>query len=136
MRHSAAPSDGPLLRTAIEIDGRRVVLGLPAALWRGGPGARDAGERVAGGADDDSPAETADGDASRGSAGDVLAPVGGTLQAWKVADGVRVAAGEPVAVLEAMKMEMMVTAPSEGCLRWHVQPGATVAAGGAIGTIV
>jgi acetyl-CoA/propionyl-CoA carboxylase biotin carboxyl carrier protein len=114
------PPDAPLARTAIEIDGRRVVIGLPAALlagWAGAPGPAAAPR--------DPPRDDAI----------VSAPVSGTLQAWKVADGEPVATGQPVVTLEAMKMEMLVTSHRAGRLTWLVQPGAPVEAGGALGRI-
>ncbi|AVS85727.1 acetyl/propionyl-CoA carboxylase subunit alpha, partial [Paracidovorax avenae] len=59
------------------------------------------------------PAQSADagGAAEEGA---VPAPVAGTVQAWKVAEGDTVAEGDVVAVMEAMKMEMQVTAPRAG----------------------
>ena len=91
-----------LLRTAMEIDGRRVTLGLPLALMRGLQ-VLPAGE----GQFQPAPAVAAAQDI-------VPAPISGTLQAWKVADGAVVQQGELIAVMEAMKMEMPVTAPRNG----------------------
>lgn len=98
-----APMAGPqVLRTFVEIDGKRHALGLPAALWGGlshaAPTPVPASEAV--------PAEP----------GAVKAPVAGNLHAWVVEDGAEVEAGQVIAVMEAMKMETQVLAPCAGVL--------------------
>ncbi len=115
------PADTALVRTAIEIDGRRVALGLPALLLQGlqaGPGAQPAGALAQ--------AATPGG---TGEEGAVPAPVAGTVQAWKVTEGDTVAEGDVVAVMEAMKMEMQVTAPRAGRIAGLVAVGSYQAAG-------
>ena len=110
--------DTALVRTAIEIDGRRVALGLPALLLQGLqalPGAQAAGAPAASSVAPDE--------------GAVPAPVAGTVQAWKVAEGDTVAEGDLVAVMEAMKMEMQVTAPRAGRIAGLVAVGSYQAAG-------
>ena len=63
-------------------------------------------------------------------AGDVVAPLGGTVQQVLVAVGQRVAEGEKVAVLEAMKMNTQITAPRSGAVaRVEVRPGQVVETG-------
>ncbi len=120
-------SDVALVRTAVEIDGRRMALGLPAELLRGfrsasGGGASSSAEaRVA--------ADPAVDPAT------VPAPIAGTLQSWKVADGDTVAAGDTIASMEAMKMEMPVTAHRAGRIALKVDQGNYVAAGLAIAEI-
>jgi acetyl-CoA/propionyl-CoA carboxylase biotin carboxyl carrier protein len=132
-RSEPPPSDAALVRTAIEVDGRRVALGLPASLLQGlqaagvavgGDGA-SAGGLGSGAASASAPAEE----------GAVIASVAGNLQAWKVADGDEVAEGDTVAVLEAMKMEMPVTAHRAGRIALKAVEGAAVAAGAAIAVI-
>ena len=74
--------------------------------WRlGGPAlpARAHAERIA-----------ADGGASAEADGSVRAPMPGTVLAVKVHEGQTVTAGEPLGVLEAMKMEHTLTAPTDG----------------------
>jgi len=74
--------------------------------WRlGGPAlpARAHAERIA-----------TDGGASAEADGSVRAPMPGTVLAVKVHEGQTVTAGEPLGVLEAMKMEHTLTAPTDG----------------------
>ncbi|MDT0300956.1 acetyl/propionyl/methylcrotonyl-CoA carboxylase subunit alpha [Streptomonospora wellingtoniae] len=65
-----------------------------------------------------------------GAAGDgtVRSPMPGTVLSLAVAEGERVVAGSPVAVVEAMKMEHTVTAPVDGTVsELPVRPGRPVA---------
>lgn len=110
-------SDPTLIRTHLEIDGKRVSLALPSLLVAG-LGAAGQGTAATGGG---KPAE--DG---------IAAPVSGTLQAFKIADGATVAEGELVAVMEAMKMETQVLAPKAGRLRLIVKEGDYLQAGDAL----
>lgn len=144
---SAAARPAPVLhdsvmRTAIELDGRRVMLGLPpgfmttlatqlasVGLSSATPGAgllQDAAG--AGGA-------TPQGAAGRASPGSLAAPIDGTLLSWKAEDGATVEKGQLVAVMEAMKMEMQVTAHRAGTLHHAVGAGCVVAAGAPLGRI-
>ncbi|MGJ4857151.1 biotin carboxylase N-terminal domain-containing protein [Labrys sp. La1] len=104
-----------LLRTAVEIDGRRVTLGLPPALLGGLQAVPSA-----------APAAAVQAEVSPDA---VVAPMAGTLRSWQVEDGAEVAEGDVVAVMEAMKMEMQVKAHRTGKLAQEVQAGATVTAG-------
>jgi propionyl-CoA carboxylase alpha chain len=62
--------------------------------------------------------------------GSLLAPMPGTVVSLAVAKGDDVAAGQPVLVLEAMKMQHTVAAPTAGTVtEIDVEPGAQVAAG-------
>ncbi|MFH0132583.1 acetyl/propionyl/methylcrotonyl-CoA carboxylase subunit alpha [Variovorax sp. VaC1] len=117
-------SDTTLHRTAIEVGGRRMSLGLPPELLRGLSSAAVG----AAGAVPLAAAPVAD-------AAAVPAPVSGTLQGWKVADGDEVAQGTVIAVMEAMKMEMQVVAHRAGRIAMSAAAGAYVAAGVAIATI-
>ncbi|MFY0476115.1 acetyl/propionyl/methylcrotonyl-CoA carboxylase subunit alpha [Achromobacter marplatensis] len=123
-----APLGGVNLhRTAVEIDGRRVSLGLPAELLRGlqSAGAAAAGLETAGVAGALAPAN----------AHGVAAPIAGTLQAWNAEDGATVKQGDLIATMEAMKMEMQVLAPRDGVLKHQAAAGKAVAAGAEIGRI-
>ena len=116
-------ADTSLLRTAIEIDGRRVQLGLPAVLLQG---LAAAGGQGAGAA---APAEAAVDAAA------VTSPIAGNLHAWKVADGDTVQEGDVIAVMEAMKMEMQVTAHRSGRVALAAAAGTAQALGAVIARI-
>lgn len=116
-RPAVAPVSG-LQRFPVEVDGRRVVLGLPAELLAGigRPAPEPATEPAA--------------DAS-----ELRTPAPGTLVRWLLDDGAEVAAGDPVAVLDAMKMETTVTAHRPGTLTRRAETGATVAPDAVLATI-
>ncbi|MCC2028671.1 ATP-grasp domain-containing protein [Microbacterium sp. YMB-B2] len=112
--------DAGMQRFGVEIDGKRVVLGVPAALLRGFASA-PSGEAAA---------EPASADPA-----DLRAPVPGSLVRWLVDDGAEVAAGDAVAVLDAMKMETQVAAHRAGMLSQTASVGDMVAADAVIGRI-
>ena len=115
-------ADTSLLRTAIEIDGRRVTLGLPAVLLQGlAAGASGSASAVA-------EKEAIDPAA-------VASPIAGNLHAWKVADGDEVKEGDVIAVMEAMKMEMQVSAHKAGRISLAAQAGTAQALGAVIAHI-
>lgn len=105
----------PLQRTWVEIDGRRVTLGLPASLLQG----------VAQTATS-APVSTT---AAAVQDGDVLAPMAGSLIAWKVTEGEVVEAGAVIAVMESMKMESPITAPRAGRVAQQVVAGSSLQPG-------
>ncbi|MCO5154567.1 MULTISPECIES: acetyl/propionyl/methylcrotonyl-CoA carboxylase subunit alpha [unclassified Shinella] len=111
------PAEDPtLVRTHFEIDGKRVSLALPSLLLAGlGAAGQGAG--------------SAAGKGGRPAEDGIAAPVSGTLQAFKIADGATVAEGDLVAVMEAMKMETQVLAPKAGRLRLRVKEGDYLQAG-------
>ncbi len=109
-----AEAPAALQRTYVEIDGKRVRLGLPAGLGL----APDGGAAPAA-----APAVAAP------APGDVLAPLTGSLVAWRRHGGERVQAGEVIAVLEAMKMETAVAAPRAGRLECLAAAGSVLQAG-------
>ena len=120
----AQPSAEPeILRTFVEIDGKRHELGLPAALLRG------MSLDTAPLAQQDSPGATA------ADAQALLTPVAGNLHTWVVEDCATVTAGQVVAVVEAMKMETSVLAPCDGQVRIAKQAGDYFEAGALIGRI-
>ena len=116
-RPAVAPVSG-LQRFPVEIDGRRVMLGLPAELLAG---IGRPGEVAA-------PVPSAD-------PSELRAPAPGTLVRWLVDDGAVVAEGDPVAVLDAMKMETTVTAHRAGTLTPRADTGATLSADALLATI-
>ncbi|WP_138417050.1 acetyl/propionyl/methylcrotonyl-CoA carboxylase subunit alpha [Sinomonas gamaensis] len=108
----------------VELDGKAVQLGVPArlfeALMNGGGGNASPGHPTVAVADD----------------GELAAPMSGTLVKWLAESGDTVEAGQPVAVLEAMKMETVVQAHRSGTLeRSKQEPGAAVARGELLGRI-
>ncbi|MGW5435055.1 ATP-binding protein [Nocardia asteroides] len=66
------------------------------------------------------------GDAGHVGDAEIRSPMPGAVIAAPVADGATVAAGDPVIVIEAMKMEHALTAPVAGTVEVLVQPGAQV----------
>jgi acetyl-CoA/propionyl-CoA carboxylase biotin carboxyl carrier protein len=121
---SAGAEDAGVVRTFVEIDGKRHELGLPAGLLAG----ISLGAPADAAADDAVAAPGADPQA-------VVTPVAGNLHAWVVEDGAVVEAGQVVAVMEAMKMETSVLAPCGGRLRTSCQPGGYYDARARIGRI-
>ena len=117
-----AEGEGALLRTYLEIDGKRVRLGLPAGLGLqlGGASAPATAAQA--------PAATAP--------GDVLAPLTGSLVAWHKHSGDLVQAGEVIAVVEAMKMESAVAAPQAGRLECLATVGGMLNAGQCMARVV
>ena len=109
LRPAPAP-DAALRRFPVEIDGRRVVLGLPIGLLGGLGGLADAG--TAAPASD--PTE-------------LRSPAPGTLVRWLADDGASVSEGDPVAVLDAMKMETTVAAHRSGVLSHRVELSSAIA---------
>ncbi|MBX8538202.1 ATP-grasp domain-containing protein [Pseudomonas cichorii] len=120
---SAASADPGVLRTFVEIDGKRHELGLPAALLRG-----VSLNAAAPGTESVATAEARDPQA-------IVTPVAGNLHAWVVADGESVQAGQVIAVMEAMKMETSILAPCAGQLQIAEQPGSYFEAKSRIGRI-
>ncbi len=101
----------PMLRVAVEIDGKRHELGLPANLLAALPAAGRALPAIDAPAVDEST---------------VTAPVAGTLTLWQAGDGDRVEAGQVIAVIEAMKMETRVEAHRAGKLSRIAVEGAVL----------
>jgi acetyl-CoA/propionyl-CoA carboxylase biotin carboxyl carrier protein len=117
LRPAPAP-DAALQRFPVEIDGRRVVLGVPSGLL--------AGLGQAGGGAATTPAADPT---------ELRSPAPGTLVRWLVDDGADVSEGDPVAVLDAMKMETTVAAHRSGALSQRAELAASVAADGVLAVI-
>ncbi|PYI68474.1 acetyl-/propionyl-CoA carboxylase subunit alpha [Arthrobacter livingstonensis] len=115
----------------IDVDGKALRIGLPAhllaALRHGGgtdtagaPGAVRAAADVGGAAAADDGAELA-------------APMNGSLVKWAADDGATVSAGDPIAILEAMKMETTISAHRSGTVaRGPQAPGDEIVRGEAV----
>ncbi|TFF62505.1 MULTISPECIES: biotin carboxylase N-terminal domain-containing protein [Comamonas] len=114
-------ADTSLLRTAIEIDGRRVQLGLPAMLLQGLSAPTT-------GVSQSVTQQSVDPEA-------VISPIAGNLHAWKVVDGDEVKEGDVIAVMEAMKMEMQVSAHKSGRVTLAAQAGSAQTLGAVIAHI-
>jgi acetyl-CoA/propionyl-CoA carboxylase biotin carboxyl carrier protein len=117
--------DGARRTITVDVDGRRLAVGLPAALlagWERAGSGLPAGVSAVPDAGD-----AADGGAAANPA-ELRAGMSGTVVKWLVEDGADVNAGDPVVVLEAMKMETQVTAHRAGTLA-----GRRVDAGGVVG---
>lgn len=118
------PADEPLKRFAIEVDGRRVQLGLPGALLSGAVvGTSTQGETE----EQTEPAEVDD--------AELTAPVTGSLVRQLVVEGATVSEGDPVAVCEAMKTETTVNAHTSGTLAWAVNEGDAITLDSALARI-
>lgn len=109
-------------RFTIDLDGKAVQLGLPAELLNALGSAQTA-------AADTNGANEADDHT-------VTATLSGTLVKWQAEDGAKVAEGDALAVLEAMKMETTISSPRAGTFeRGEQQPGDAVANGDVLGRI-
>ncbi|WP_369045486.1 acetyl/propionyl/methylcrotonyl-CoA carboxylase subunit alpha [Sinomonas sp. P10A9] len=93
---------------AIDLDGKRITLGLPASLLAGLASA------ASGSAASDAAHDGAASSREDVTGAELTAEMGGTVVKWLVAPGTAVAAGEGIVVLEAMKMETTVAAHRPG----------------------
>src|SRR5580700_7501157 len=123
---AADPADREAI--TVEVGGKRLSVVVPAALSqarRVSPGPISA-ERVRG-------ASRSRRSVPAGSGDTLVSPMQGTIVKIAVADGERVAAGDVIVVLEAMKMEQPLTAHKDGTVTGlAVAVGQTVTAGAAI----
>ncbi|MHC5308257.1 acetyl/propionyl/methylcrotonyl-CoA carboxylase subunit alpha [Bartonella sp. LJL80] len=110
-------------RFMIELDGKRVELGLPSAFLRQLGGFSAAASQF--------PSD----EQRQQNAGDVCAPIPGTIRTWLVEDGAKVEKGEKIAIMEAMKMETAIVAPINGCLSIQCLEDTTQKVGAIIATI-
>ncbi|MFD6444654.1 acetyl/propionyl/methylcrotonyl-CoA carboxylase subunit alpha [Promicromonospora sp. NPDC060204] len=120
----AAPVAEPgVVETWVEIDGRRHRVRTP-----GGAGLVLPGQGAGGTADSGGTAGAGGADYSAADDGrePLFAAMSGTLLRWLVADGERVTDGQPVAVVEAMKMESQLVAEAAGVLHQEATEGAQV----------
>jgi acetyl-CoA/propionyl-CoA carboxylase biotin carboxyl carrier protein len=114
-------------RVVVEVGGRRLEVVLPAGLGAGAaPSGRAKPARRSGG-----------GKAGAAASGDALtSPMQGTIVKVVAENGQVVAAGDPIVVLEAMKMEQPLTAHKAGTISGlSAEVGATVANGEVIAEI-
>ncbi|MBD8555942.1 biotin/lipoyl-binding protein [Rhizobium sp. CFBP 8762] len=116
MERPQPSEDASLVRTYLEIDGKRVSVGLPASLLSGLGSVNHA-------------ASAQGGVAAKVDDNAVSAPVSGTVQSLNVKDGASVSEGDLLGVMEAMKMETQILAPKAGTVSVCVEEGAYVQAG-------
>ena len=112
----------------IEIDGKLHRVGLPMSVLSGMGAAPAQG---AAGSESAAAQSSAGSAASEPAGADAItSPYAGVLISWKVEDGAEVAEGDTVAIIEAMKMESPVKAPTAGTLRRSdIAEGGSVAQG-------
>ncbi|NKX54301.1 acetyl/propionyl/methylcrotonyl-CoA carboxylase subunit alpha [Arthrobacter mobilis] len=107
----------------VEVDGRRLAVGLPADLLDSLAAGSPASAAGAGG--DDGAEQSAE-------PGALVATMAGSLVKWLVEPGQPVEPGDPVVVLEAMKMETTVTAHRAGVLGGHLAGTGTAVDAGTV----
>lgn len=125
---AAAAPGAERTRFTVDIDGKAVQLGLPAAIISAllDPARSDQGT--------DAAKALSGGDGANNA--EVTASISGTLVKWQTEDGARVNEGDTLAVLEAMKMETSVAAHRAGTFtRGTQQAGEATASGDVLGTI-
>ncbi|WP_211881234.1 acetyl/propionyl/methylcrotonyl-CoA carboxylase subunit alpha [Pseudarthrobacter albicanus] len=134
---STTSPDGERRTITVDVDGRRLAVGLPAELLDGwalsartlSGGALPAGVSLDPASDGGAAAGTAD-------PAELRADMAGTVVKWLVEPGAEVAAGDPVVVLEAMKMETQVSAHRAGTVTGvRAEAGGVVAAGAVLALI-
>lgn len=113
-----AVAETGVIRSFMEIDGKRHSIALPAHLFAAAPVPGETAPPTPVAADDA-----------------VTAPIGGTLQQWLVENGAHVEKGDPVAVMEAMKMETRINAPKSGKVEIGVEKGSVVSFGAKLAAI-
>jgi acetyl-CoA/propionyl-CoA/long-chain acyl-CoA carboxylase, biotin carboxylase, biotin carboxyl carrier protein len=122
---AAADEDaGPRETVVVEVGGKRLEVTLPAGFGAGGGG----------GAKKAAPKRSAGKKSGAATSGDTLtAPMQGTIVKVAVAEGDVVEAGQPVVVLEAMKMEQPLNAHKSGTITGlSAEVGAVVTSGSAV----
>jgi biotin carboxyl carrier protein len=68
--------------------------------------------------------------------GHLIAPIAGSVLSLCVKAGARIEVGEPLLILEAMKMQNTIVAPTSGVVTYKVTAGQTVRSGDPLATIV
>jgi acetyl-CoA/propionyl-CoA carboxylase biotin carboxyl carrier protein len=125
----ADPADEPAARErmVVEVGGKRVEVVMPAVMnVAAATGTGAAPERRRGGPRRRHAAPV-------GSGADLASPMQGTIVKIVATDGQPVSAGDPIVILEAMKMEQPVTAHKDGIVAGlAVEVGETVTAGSVI----
>ncbi|MDX7990634.1 acetyl/propionyl/methylcrotonyl-CoA carboxylase subunit alpha [Xenorhabdus littoralis] len=108
-------ADKSITRTYIEIDGRRHELGLPSDLLAGLAQLTPTSEHSFTPSPEKEKAQT--------DPRQVKAPISGILHSWLVTEGEQVRDGDVIAVMEAMKMEVQISAYRSGKITFCAQAG-------------
>jgi acetyl-CoA/propionyl-CoA carboxylase biotin carboxyl carrier protein len=117
----------------VDLDGRRLAVGLPADLLDGW--ARS-GQALPDGLGTSPAAGSPDGGSGTSDPAELRAAMSGTVVKWLVEPGAEVTAGDPVVVLEAMKMETSVPAHRGGVLSGVAAgPGDVITSGSVLALI-
>ncbi|MBC7290605.1 MAG: ATP-grasp domain-containing protein [Actinotalea sp.] len=134
---AAADDDAPATeRVVVEVGGKRIEVVLPAGLGGLARGGRP-GPAGRGGTRPRRTATRGGAPSAGGNGAALTSPMQGTIVKVAVAEGARVAQGDLVVVLEAMKMEQPLVAHRDGVVRGlSAVVGATVSAGSALCDIV
>ena len=119
VRVSCRLTDDVLSLTIADLETKCRVTDDGAALWVHVDGATSVLRRV--------PRQRLRTDEGSGGSSEVTSPMPGTVIAVHVRDGQAVEAGDPVIVVEAMKMEHTLRAPSAGTVELLAAPGTQVA---------
>ncbi|MFJ4209436.1 acetyl/propionyl/methylcrotonyl-CoA carboxylase subunit alpha [Paenarthrobacter sp. NPDC089675] len=129
--YSAVAPGGERKTITVELDGKRLAVGLPADLLDGW--ARSGQGLPAAATIDGSSVPS--GDASHAESA-LVAAMSGTVVKWLVEPGTEVSEGDPLVVLEAMKMETQVSAHRAGTLTEVLSaPGGVVTTGAVLAHI-
>jgi acetyl-CoA/propionyl-CoA carboxylase biotin carboxyl carrier protein len=121
---AAAEPGGEREELTIDVDGKALRIGLPAQLLHSLLHGGGSAAQVQQDNDDAAGVEV------------LVAPMSGNLVKWLAEDGAELAAGDPVAVVEAMKMESTIEAHRHGTLtRGGQQPGTPIVQGEELGRI-
>ncbi|XAS64159.1 biotin carboxylase N-terminal domain-containing protein [Micrococcaceae bacterium Sec5.8] len=133
--YSTTAPDGERRTITVEVDGRRMAVGLPADLldsWAAAGRPLSGGPLPAGMSAD----PTSDSTVRAADPGELRADMAGTVVKWLVDPGAEVSAGDPVVVLEAMKMETQVLAHRGGTVTgFRAEAGGVVSAGAVLALI-
>lgn len=123
MERQKPASDGSVVHSWIELDGRRVTLGLPGHFFSGLASRPDIPSVPAVESNQQIANNTID------------APVAGQLFRWLVSDGERVQAGDIIAIMESMKMEVQVITGHSGVIKYLATSGSQLQAGDVLAEI-
>ncbi|MWP62640.1 acetyl/propionyl/methylcrotonyl-CoA carboxylase subunit alpha [Gilliamella sp. Pas-s25] len=116
--------EATLTHTFIEIDGKRCKLGFPAQLFAGLSLQTEAN------------LDTSSSLKEEISELIVQSPVSGSVFKWVINDNQSVNAGDVIAIMEAMKMEVQVIAHRNGVLKQTIKEGNYVSAGSPVAEII